>query len=104
MTGISFLALQYVTSLTGFGIGILVLMLIADTFRPAMFVALKAYSKEENRTRSLTLIRLAINLGFAAGPALGGLIITYLGYQGLFWVDGVTCLGAGLLLLIVFEP
>ncbi len=104
LTGISFVVLQYVNSMLGFGIGILILMLIADTFRPAMFVALKAYSKEENRTRSLTLIRLAINLGFTAGPALGGIIITYLGYLGLFWVDGVTCLMAGILLLVVLNP
>ena len=57
-----------------------------------MFVALSAYSKPENKTRSVTLIRLAINLGFSAGPALGGLIITSLSYRGLFWVDGITCI------------
>ncbi len=78
LTGILFLGLQYINTFLGFCFGILILMLIADTFRPAMFVALKAYSKEENRTRSLTLIRLAINLGFTAGPALGGVIITFL--------------------------
>lgn len=104
LTGVAFVGLQYVTTFFGFGLGILVLMLIADTFRPAMFVALKAYSKEQNRTRSLTLIRLAINLGFAAGPAVGGLIVTFLGYQGLFWVDGITCLMAGLLMLLVLHP
>jgi hypothetical protein len=40
---------------------------VADMFRPAMFVSLATYSKPENRTRSLTLVRLAVNLGFAAG-------------------------------------
>jgi predicted MFS family arabinose efflux permease len=35
---------------------------------------------------------LAVNLGFAAGPALGGLIIMGIGYNGLFWVDGATCI------------
>lgn len=104
LTGLMFLILQYITTFYGFCFGILVLMLIADTFRPAMFVALKAYSKEENRTRSLTLIRLAINLGFTAGPALGGLIITFLDYNGLFWVDGITCFAAGILLLNVLNP
>ena len=99
LTGFLFVVLQYVNTILGFSLGILALMLIADTFRPAMFVALRAYSKEKNRTRSLTLIRLAINLGFAAGPAIGGIIITYLGYRGLFWIDGVTCLFAGFLCL-----
>nr|WP_299035746.1 MFS transporter [uncultured Tenacibaculum sp.] len=78
-------------------------MLVADTFRPAMFVALNTYSKPENKTRSVTLIRLAINLGFSAGPAVGGLIITSLGYSGLFWVDGVTCVLATLLLINVLH-
>jgi predicted MFS family arabinose efflux permease len=30
---------------------------------------------------ALTLVRLAVNLGFAAGPALGGLIIMGIGYK-----------------------
>jgi predicted MFS family arabinose efflux permease len=55
-------------------------------------VSLGAYAKPENRTRALTLVRLAINLGFAAGPALGGLIIMSIGYKGLFWADGATCI------------
>lgn len=104
LTGMMFIGLQYITTFYGFCFGILTLMLIADTFRPAMFVALKAYSKEENRTRSLTLIRLAINLGFTAGPALGGVIITFLDYNGLFWVDGITCFMAGILLVNVLNP
>lgn len=104
LTGLLFIALQYVTTLMGFCIGIFLVMLVADTFRPAMFVALSAYSKPENKTRSVTLIRLAINLGFTAGPAVGGLIITSIGYQGLFWVDGITCLMAVVLLIQVLNP
>jgi predicted MFS family arabinose efflux permease len=104
LTRLLFIALQYVTTLAGFCIGIFLVMLVADTFRPAMFVAMSAYSKPENKTRSVTLIRLAINLGFTAGPAVGGLIITSIGYQGLFWVDGVTCLLAVLLLMQVLHP
>ena len=104
LTGLLFIALQFITTFTGFCIGIFLVMLVADTFRPAMFVALSSYSKPENKTRSVTLIRLAINLGFSAGPAVGGLIITYLNYKGLFWVDGVTCILATLLLINVLNP
>lgn len=104
LTGVLFIALQYVTTFTGFCLGIFLVMLVADTFRPAMFVALSAYSKPENKTRSVTLIRLAINLGFSAGPAVGGIIITSLGYNGLFWVDGVTCILATVLLINVLNP
>ena len=103
-SGVSFILLQYITTFAGFCIGVLILMAIADMFRPAMFVALSSYSKPENRTRSITLIRLAINLGFSAGPALGGLIIFALSYGGLFWIDGITCFIAGMLLLKILNP
>ena len=92
LTGFLFIALQYVTSFYGFLIAVFITMTVADTFRPAIFVSLKAYSKPKNMTRSLTLIRLAINLGFSFGPFLGGLIIASIGYNGLFWVDGITCI------------
>lgn len=103
-TGVFFIILQFLTTFVSFCIGIFSVMLIADMFRPAMFVALSSYSKPENKTRSVTLIRLAINLGFSAGPAIGGIIITTLSYGGLFWVDGVTCIIATLVLIKVLHP
>ncbi|WP_412986169.1 MFS transporter [Pontimicrobium sp. IMCC45349] len=103
-SGIIFIWLQSLETLNEITLGIFILMTVADMFRPAMFVAVSAYSKPENKTRSITLIRLAINLGFSGGPALGGLIIVTLGYAGLFWVDGVTCILAGLLLLVTLNP
>lgn len=99
-----FVLLQYPESFWGICGWIFLVMLVADTFRPAVFVAISAYSKPENRTRSVTLIRLAINLGFSAGPAIGGLIIATAGYSGLFWVDGITCFIAGVLLLKLLHP
>lgn len=103
-TGLLFIALQLMTTFIEFCIGIFLVMLVADMFRPAMFVALNTYSKIENKTRSVTLIRLAINLGFSAGPAIGGLIITTVSYVGLFWVDGITCILATLLLVATLNP
>lgn len=103
-TGFLFIALQFLTTFVSFCLGILLVMLVADMFRPAMFVALSAYSKPENKTRSVTLIRLAINLGFSAGPAVGGIIITTISYGGLFWVDGITCILATLVLVNVLNP
>ncbi|GGZ77080.1 MDR family MFS transporter [Algibacter mikhailovii] len=103
-TGLLFIALQFLTTFKSFCFGIFLVMLVADSFRPAMFVALSAYSKPENKTRSVTLIRLAINLGFSAGPAIGGLIITTLSYGGLFWVDGITCIAATWVLINVLNP
>jgi predicted MFS family arabinose efflux permease len=59
----------------------------ADIFRPANSKAIAVYSTPENRTRSVSLVRLAINLGFSIGPALGGFTALYLGYKWLFVID-----------------
>ena len=104
ISGFLFVWIQYLDTFYEIVFGIFILLTVADSFRPAMYVAVSAYSKPENKTRSITLIRLAINLGFSAGPALGGLIIVTLSYGGLFWIDGITCVLAGLLLLKVLHP
>jgi predicted MFS family arabinose efflux permease len=74
-----------------------VLNLVNDAFRPANSTAIAAYSKEENRTRSYSLNRLAINLGWALGGTIGG-ILASVNIHLLFWVDGGTNLLAALLL------
>ncbi|MCA0350060.1 MAG: MFS transporter [Bacteroidetes bacterium] len=102
-SGLMFFGLQFITSFEGLCIAMFLIMVVADMFRPAMFVSLGAYAKPENRTRALTLVRLAINLGFAAGPALGGLIIMNIGYQGLFWADGGTCILAIIIFAILVK-
>ncbi|RED44997.1 MDR family MFS transporter [Seonamhaeicola aphaedonensis] len=103
-TGVLFISLQFLNTFASFCIGLFLVMVVADSFRPAIFVALSAYSKPKNKTRSVTLIRLAINLGFSAGPALGGFIIASIGYGGLFWVDGLTCIVATMVLIYVLNP
>lgn len=102
-SGLLFFGLQYITSFWGLCVGIFILMSIADMFRPAMFVSIGTYAKPENRVRALSLVRLAINLGFSAGPALGGLIIITMGYGGLFWVDGSTCILAILVFVLLVK-
>ena len=91
-TGLLLFIFPFITEFSTLCIAWFFVMIIADMFRPAMFVSLGAYAKPENRTRALTLVRLAVNLGFAAGPALGGLIIMNIGYSGLFYVDGASCI------------
>lgn len=98
-TGLVFFSIQFITDFYSLCIGVFSLTIIADMFRPAVWVALDDYSEEDNRTRSVTLIRLAINLGFSMGPAIGGLLITFVSYRSLFWVDGLTCLIAGLIII-----
>lgn len=103
-TGLNFLWVMHVSSFLMICVSFFVLITIADMGRPGFFVALSAYSKPENKTRSLTLIRLAINLGMGAGPMLGGILIGTLGYKSLFYVDGISCLAAAFLMTRILHP
>ncbi len=103
LTGFLFIGLQILFSFWQFVFGIFILSAVADLFRPAIWVAMDAYSNDKNKTRSVTLIRLAINLGFSVGPAVGGLIIAYYSYKSLFWIDGLTCIIAALLIWVLLK-
>jgi predicted MFS family arabinose efflux permease len=103
LSGIAFIVLQFFNSFIGICIGVFFVMLLADAFRPASFVAVNSYSTDENKTRSLSLLRLAINLGFSFGPAIGGIIILKIGFSGLFWIDGITCILAGFCFLLLLN-
>lgn len=102
--GIGFVLLQFIDTFYAFCIGIFLLTLVTDTGRPAIFVAADTYSRPENITRSITLIRLAINLGFSVGPLIGGLIIAHIGYTSLFWIDGLTCILASFGVIALLKP
>jgi len=102
--GLGFIALQFLDSFYELCFGIFALIFVADAYRPAIFVACDAYSDPKKITRSITLIRLAINLGFSIGPVIGGIIITSISYTSLFWIDGITCVLASALLFIVLKP
>ncbi|MEP7320256.1 MAG: MFS transporter [Panacibacter sp.] len=96
--GIMFISVGYLTSFVSLAIGAFVLSACNESFRPANATAIAFYSKPENRTRSYSLNRLAINLGWAVGGALGGFLAS-VNYHLLFWVDGCTNIVAALLLL-----
>ncbi len=80
-----------------------ILSLVNDAFRPANNTAIAHYSKEENRTRSFSLNRLAINLGWAIGGTIGGIIASF-NYHLLFWIDGLTNIVAAILLHYLLKP
>lgn len=98
LNGIFFIILSYVEGLWPFTITIFLLASVGEAFRPANAAAIAAYSNDSNRTRAYSLNRLAINLGWAIGPAIGGLLVYYFNYKLLFWADGFTCIAASLLL------
>ncbi len=101
--GLFFIILGQMKSFPAICVVSFFLSFINEAFRPANSTAIAFYSKEENRTRSYSLNRLAINLGWAVGSAIGGIIAKY-NYQLLFWVDGITNIGAAILMLSFVRP
>jgi predicted MFS family arabinose efflux permease len=101
--GILFIVLGQMKSYSLICLFTYVLSFVNEAFRPANSTAIAFYSKEENRTRSYSLNRLAINIGWAVGSGLGG-ILAKQNYELLFWVDGITNLMAALLMWSFLKP
>ena len=102
LNGILFIVLGQMQTLLQFTVCIFVLSTLGESFRPANSAAVAAYSNETNRTRCYSLNRLAINMGWAIGPAIGGMLAG-VDYDLLFWADGLTCIIASLLLYFLFS-
>lgn len=99
--GFIFISMQWVTTYYGWLTIIFFASLVADTFRPASMTAVGVLSKPENRTRSISLIRMAINAGWAIGPAIAGIMAEKVGYAFLFWGDGLTFIFAAVFFILM---
>ena len=96
--GLMFIVLGFQTTFITLGAGTFMLSFCNEAFRPANSTAIAYYSKPENKIRSYSLHRLAVNLGWAVGAAMGGFLASF-NYHLLFWVDGCTNIVAALMLL-----
>ncbi len=101
--GCMFIVLSFISDFYWICACTFLLGLVNESFRPANAAAIAQYSNDGNRTRSYSLNRLAVNLGFALGGALGGFIAAH-NYQWLFWIDGATNIFAAILLWRVLSP
>lgn len=97
-SGTMLVLMQFVTRFEWLCVTVFIFTALGDAFRPANSAAFAFYSTPDNRTRAYSLNRLAINLGWAVGGGLGGLLAS-VNYRLLFWVDGLTCISAALYLL-----
>lgn len=103
LNGLMLLLVMLVREFTLMCGAVFLLSLISEVFRPANSVAIAVHSDPETRTRSVSLYRMSVNLGWAVAPALGGLLAE-IGWSWLFWVDGLTCLLAALALRLLVPP
>lgn len=98
--GALFIAFGYITHFSTLCVMTVILSFVAEAFRPANGAAIAAYSKPENLTRSYSLNRFAMNLGWALGSSLGG-ILAAINYHLLFWVEGGVYITVGLLIVFL---
>jgi predicted MFS family arabinose efflux permease len=99
-SGMILFLLLLVNSMIAIAAVIFLYAFTGDMFRPANSAAIAAYSTPSNRTRSVSLVRLAVNLGFSIGPAAGGFIALSLGYKWLFVIDALTGFAAAFMLFL----
>jgi predicted MFS family arabinose efflux permease len=99
--GLLFWVLMLMESYWSIAATVFIQSIIGEAFRPANAAAV-AYCSDnaDNLTRAYALNRLAINLGYSIGPALGG-IMAALDFRWLFVFDGFTSIAAALLLRIL---
>ena len=97
-----FFLLPLLKEVWSLSIGVFVLSTITETFRPANSVSISVYARPENITRSFSLNRMAVNLGFSIGPALGG-VLAAISFKLIFYANGITALLAGLVFYFYFK-
>lgn len=100
--GLSYLVIPLLDNIYALGIGVFFCGLINDSLRPAASSMTTHFATPETTTRSFSLMRMAINLGVAIGPAVAGLLAG-VNYMWLFIGDGVTCIAAGLVFYYYFR-
>jgi MFS family permease len=63
---------------------------VSEAGRPAISAMLTDLTPLDRRIDAFALFRLVINLGFAVGTGVGGVLITHLGFARLFVADAAT--------------
>ncbi|MBL7703356.1 MAG: MFS transporter [Ferruginibacter sp.] len=96
--GILFIVLGQMKNYVSVCVCTFFLSMVNESFRPANATAIAHYSTPQNRTQAFSIVRLAINLGWGVGGALGGFLASF-NYHLLFWVDGLTNIVAAFLFL-----
>jgi len=100
-SGFLLISLQFANTFNILFLLIFTTALFGEAYRPAMMVAVGNFVHKSKTGRTMAFLRLAINLGFSGAVVIGGFVAASLGYNWLFWIDGITCLSAAVYFLIV---
>jgi MFS family permease len=99
--GISLFALGVSRSFPAVFLCVLLYGLFSAALFPAIASGMAEICAPGIRSRGFVLNRLASNLGVTVGPVIGGFLARH-DFRLLFWVDGATCLLAGLAFFVLF--
>ena len=83
-------------------VSVWVFAIVADMYRPAASAMLADLVPIDRRPHAFALMYIAINLGFAIAPPIGGILAEY-SFQWLFWGDALTMLVYGAIILAVIN-
>jgi MFS family permease len=97
-SGVLAVAMGFATSARVFVPLLLCFGFVADLYRPAASAIVSDLLASRDRATGFAALRLAVNLGFAVGMALGGFIADW-NWRFLFFGDGLTTLLYGLVVL-----
>jgi predicted MFS family arabinose efflux permease len=103
LSGVMLLIYPFAHSPVAIGAATVVLAMLTEAFRPAAMAFIGEIVAPANRKSAFAVYRLAINLGMAIGPAIGGVLAT-LSFRYLFFADGATSIAAGLVLAAAAMP
>jgi len=69
--------------------------------RPVISAMVADFTQKDRLTEAYGILRIGLNIGWAAGPAIGGYLATFLPYWWLFGIAALTC-GITFLIILFF--
>lgn len=100
--GVFYIILGQLHSLWSIYSMIFILALASGLMFPANATSMARLCPPEVTTKGFALNRLANNIGATIGPAVGGMLALR-NYVLLFWVDGLTCLAAFIVFILLWK-
>jgi MFS family permease len=91
-------AMSQLSTAAAFLISALLFAVVMEMYRPACAAMIGDVSTVEQRPYAFGLMYIAINLGFAMAPPIGG-FLAEVDVRWLFWGDAITTAGFGLIVL-----
>lgn len=102
LCGVFYIWLGQLHSLRSINLMIFILATSSGMIYPANATSMARLCPPEVTAKGFALNRLANNIGATIGPAMGG-YLALISYGLLFWVDGLTCLVAAILFVLLWK-